>query len=1235
MRRTAMGAVLTVASLAAALLAGAPPAAHSAAPLPHAQPAAASVVPAGDEVLTATADTSGYHLFAAAPGDGWSWHPLATLQPAGYDGERWIGNHCLTGDGRWIVAVIAPWHANNSTDGFDRGGIAYAVDAHTGAVRALLANASLAYFNPGCGTGATVALTRYDGTDQGRTQIALVDPATGVSRLAAATPGEVTSAVPGLGGVVAARGNALVAFRGTKEQVLAVLPGLAFGVHPNAAGGVDLLSRNADGSAGVWTWQAGRVRRVASGALRRVHLFAGRSGHNLISGVAGGAASGLRRVDDAGEVPEAVSLDGSAALAPTTAQPHAAAGVARSATGVLLHQGALPAARAATTSMPAELGATAAATATDPWQNAPAKYQSPRCAVPRNDLGYQVIQPGTDQIAWAAAQAVKGALSTSRHGAPDGLGSYTPSADFPPPALANNPGATVPVNIVWAVMAQESNWDQASWHVPRGAAGNPLTGDYYGIASDPNGTLDYDVADCGYGLGQLTSLMQLSAPGAAPSLQQKAIAVDYQENIAATVAALGAKWNELNGKGIWINNGDATYIEDWYFAIWAFNSGLQPGAPKYGNTTGCDPGPSCTDVADGDNPGGNWGLGFGNNPANPGYDPQRPPFLRTSYDDARVPSRWPYQEKVFGWMETPLRLGNDVYYPALSQNLHIPDFGTFCVAVVDHCTYSASAKQGTCAYTDYHYWWHQTASYINCTSATVCGTGADTSAFPATEPASPANPAPGVCNLNANVQLPGDMQNLPVADTVVVDDEAVAANRTLRSYSCPSSGLNWHLAGTFTPNFAADPSTGGLIGQIDWHQLSAGFGGHLNFTHTVSGSSADSATWDPGLAAAGYYEVRAFVPAIAAVTTQAHYTINGVIENGYDGASVDRFVNQNQLSDQWADLGFYHLAAGATVTLTAQTADGNGTEDIAFDAVAFIHITPGSYVSLGDSYSSGEGMGIPPFESSTDIPPLGSVSANGDGCHRNLNAYSRQYALNTAAFANRPVVHLACSGADIDDVLGWAAGNNPGTNPDYAGNAFYSEPYQVDQIPPDAKLVTLSIGGNDAGFIDVLTNCVTLDVGGQGFLRCKPAYTAPDGTDKLAQTVANLAPRLKTAYQAVKAAAPNAHIVVVTYPQIFNYDPNASDTTVDCSGVGNADRKWLEGITNQLDDVITQQAHAVGLDVLDERNAYANHRMCDSSPDVSTIDIFWLNGSYHPTPAGYLQEAGDLKSHLAAESIVY
>jgi lysophospholipase L1-like esterase len=236
-------------------------------------------------------------------------------------------------------------------------------------------------------------------------------------------------------------------------------------------------------------------------------------------------------------------------------------------------------------------------------------------------------------------------------------------------------------------------------------------------------------------------------------------------------------------------------------------------------------------------------------------------------------------------------------------------------------------------------------------------------------------------------------------------------------------------------------------------------------------------------------------------------------------------------------------------------------------------------------------------------------------------------------------VHLACSGADLDDLMGTAGSNIPGTNVDNAGNAFYGEPYQVAQIPPDAALVTLTIGGNDMGFIDVLSLCVEFDTFGQGVLRCQPAYTDSTTTppdDKLVDKAYSLGPRFLSAYQAVRAAAPHAHIVVLTYPKIFSWDPSAPGTQIDCSGIGNLDREWLGHITDVLDDQIIQQAAAANVDVLDERNAFAGHQMCtQSSPDVMTANIPWLNGSFHPSPAGYAQEAADLRAHLAAEHITY
>ncbi|MEV0074342.1 hypothetical protein [Amycolatopsis sp. NPDC050768] len=140
-------------------------------------------------------------------------------------------------------------------------------------------------------------------------------------------------------------------------------------------------------------------------------------------------------------------------------------------------------------------------------------------------------------------------------------------------------------------MAQESNWSQASWHAPAGTAGDPLIASYYGAGGDIV-SIDYAPSDCGYGISQVTDGMHIGDHSLSEHGQWK-VAVDYQENIAAGLQILETTLNQLYSAGITANNADPRYLENWYFAAWAYNSGIQPNAAN-GNTTGCTPGPSCT-----------------------------------------------------------------------------------------------------------------------------------------------------------------------------------------------------------------------------------------------------------------------------------------------------------------------------------------------------------------------------------------------------------------------------------------------------------------------------------------------------------------------------------------------------------------------------------------------------------------------------------------------------------------
>lgn len=1142
-------------------------------PQPSAKPV--TPVPAGDEVVTSTADENGYHLYAAAAGNRWQWQPLATLLPAGRTGQPWTGEHCLTGDGRYVVAVVAPWQANNTATGFAVGGAAYAVDAHTGAARLLIGGVSLAYFNPGCGRDASVALTRYVTADQSRTEILVANAATGVVTSLGTATSELTSAVPVKGAVLAARGRDLVRLGGgptqgglPRVQVVSTLPGVPSHLTANPSGGVDFLTVNPSSkSVRVWSQDAAGIHMVADGESQVVRLLPGRGGSSRLLGAVpaterpgarpgtgpralhtGLVASVISEISANGEVAVTLGALGTTSLRRT-------------------RDGAELASRLPAPAAPAAERLTPTTTA--------ANQNTPTCAVPRNDPAYQVLQPSSGMIEWATNLAGRGRL-TGLRGTPGRPADDSPSSDFPLPAPFGPSGAHIPREVIDAVLAQETNWNQASPHAPPGMAGNPYVADYYGFAS--TGSIDYDRADCGYGLGQITDGMRATGP--TPTFAQRQIAVDYAANVARAAQILAQKWNLLSSMGITVDFNSPGSLEAWYFVFWAYNSGINPQAST-GGPSDCTPGiAGCTDSD------GNWGLGWTNNPANPTYDPLRNPFLRIdvepdpllevwqeSYGDAAHPGRWPYQEKVLGWMETSQyepdgvtkKFAGTADYANQTGFLSQPSHDAFCALLDNSCVAVPITGPGDCTRADFHCWWH--AQTLLCATV-LCHGGVDTVADGSAEPAV-SNPHPPLCSAG----LPGG--------TVIVDDVPGQQN----AVGCPATAPGSN-GGAFEVSYGQDGS-GAPFGQIDWHQIGGGLGGHFWFTHTEQPADSKwgvTATWRPN-APPGAYQIRAFVPNIGAVAKARFEVFPGVGRSPRTAV-----VDQSVFGNEWVSLGTFVLLPGGRVTLSSVTNGGDGVTDLAFDALAFTPV--GSYASLGDSYSSG--VGAPPYD-------IESV----DACERSPLAYGRIYAASTS-YADGRTAHVACSGAVIDNI-------------DLAGQN--GEPRQLDQMPPNAELVTVSIGGNDAGFADVITRCLTPG------LDCAPFYTADDSNDLWARIDA-LGPRLTRIYQEIRTRAPSAQVIAVTYPNIFA----PGRTCLDIANLSTNDVDWLISTAYYLDNTIENAAQAAGVRVLDERYAFVGHELCTAQPWVNSLPIPWPGGTrvldssswFHPTNAGYARMAADL-----------
>ncbi|MER6223920.1 SGNH/GDSL hydrolase family protein [Streptomyces sp. 900105755] len=220
----------------------------------------------------------------------------------------------------------------------------------------------------------------------------------------------------------------------------------------------------------------------------------------------------------------------------------------------------------------------------------------------------------------------------------------------------------------------------------------------------------------------------------------------------------------------------------------------------------------------------------------------------------------------------------------------------------------------------------------------------------------------------------------------------------------------------------------------------------------------------------------------------------------------------------------------------------------------------GGYVALGDSYASGVGAG--------------SYISSSGSCDRSTNAYP--YLWN-AAHSPSSFSFLACSGATTDDVLSG----------------------QLGTLSSSTALVSVTIGGNDAGFADVMTTCV-LSSDSTCLSRISTAEAYVDST---------LPGKLDNVYDAISAKAPNAKVVVLGYPRFY-----LLGTT--CLGLSSTKRTAINNAADYIDTAIAKRAADHGFTFGDVRSAFSSHEICSSSSWLHSVNWLDITESYHPTASG-------------------
>ncbi len=224
-----------------------------------------------------------------------------------------------------------------------------------------------------------------------------------------------------------------------------------------------------------------------------------------------------------------------------------------------------------------------------------------------------------------------------------------------------------------------------------------------------------------------------------------------------------------------------------------------------------------------------------------------------------------------------------------------------------------------------------------------------------------------------------------------------------------------------------------------------------------------------------------------------------------------------------------------------------------------------SYIALGDSYSSGLGSG--------------SYISSSGSCDRSTNAYPEQWA---AANSPASFVSVACTGATTSDVING----------------------QVSALGPGTTLVSITIGGNDAGFSTVMETCVL-----------HSTSTCVSAVARASDFVTRQLPaRLTSTLRAIRQHAPGARIVVLGYPDLYDLSKSGS-----CIGLSTQDRTALNSGADALDSALSAAVNAAAdrnIVYADVRGQFAGRVICDSGSWLHSVNLLAISSSYHPTASG-------------------
>ena len=299
------------------------------------------------------------------------------------------------------------------------------------------------------------------------------------------------------------------------------------------------------------------------------------------------------------------------------------------------------------------------------------------------------------------------------------------------------------------------------------------------------------------------------------------------------------------------------------------------------------------------------------------------------------------------------------------------------------------------------------------------------------------------------------------------------------------------------------------------------------------------------------------------------------------------------------------------------------------------------YLGLGDSYTSGEGAFD--YRSGTD--------SSSNMCH--LSARSYPLLLTRDLFSPSGGHSVACSGAVVRDVAS--------TSDNYRGQVVdgltyaqlnTNEPALLQSVVTNyipgylaqqrfvgiyqPRIVTVSVGGDDLGFGDIVENCVIPHV--SQHLSDSNCYSTYEDRRELTDAVDRMARQWTSLYKQLAGTAPGSQIYAIGYPTIGS-DTGSCALNVHLS---KNELEFAQEMVHYINSTIQKSAQAAGVRYVDITDALAGHQLCETASynvavngltagkdgGILGVNLFGKE-SYHPNALGQelIEQAILIKTH--------